>query len=91
MANINCKNGHANSEFSSFCSSCGDKLIKPEPTEDYVTTMQCVNPQRAVVAVMHYDKADDSYRIKKCSEPLSQKGAIALAESWAAALKLEVR
>lgn len=78
---------------SPFCGECGIKLDHVFPTEetDYVTTLQCVNPQRALVAVMHYDKADDSYKVKKCSEPLSQKGAIALAESWAAALKLEVR
>lgn len=88
---MTCSQGHNIQLGQLFCPSCGEKLEKPEPTEDYVTTMQCVNPQRAVVAVMHYDKADDSYRIKKCSEPLSQKGAIALAESWAAALKLEIR
>lgn len=87
-----CSKGHTINLGHVFCPSCGEKLEKP-PTEetDYVTTLQCVNPQRALVAVMHFDKADDSYRVKKCSEPLSQKGAISLAESWAAALHLEVR
>lgn len=88
---MTCTKGHTVQLGHTFCPSCGEKLEKPEPTEDYVTTMQCVNPQRAIVAVMHYDKTDDSYKMKKCSEPLSQKGAIALADSWAAALKLEVR
>lgn len=74
-----------------FCFSCGEKLERKLDDPDYVTTLACVNPQRAIVAVMHYDKADDSYRVKKCSEPLSQKAAIALADSWAAALHLEVR
>jgi hypothetical protein len=66
-------------------------LPNEEPQEDYITTLACVNPQRALVAIMHYDKHDDSYRIGKCSEPLSQRGAIALAQSWSAALGLEVR
>lgn len=74
-----------------FCRSCGEKLEKPEVNEDFITTLACVNPQKAIVSVMHYDKPSDSYKMGKCSDPLSQKGALQLAESWAAALKLEVR
>lgn len=90
---MTCSKGHSVIPGSVFCPYCGEKLEKPTDLAetDYVTTMQCVNPQRAIVAVMHFDKADDSYRVKKCSEPLSQKGAATLADSWAAALQLEVR
>lgn len=77
-----------------FCAVCGLSLLSLKSAAldpDYVTTLACVNPQRAIVAVMHYEKSDDSWKMRKCSEPLSQKGAVTLAESWAAALKLEVR
>lgn len=70
---------------------CGGSFIREEDNQDYVTTMACVNPQRAIVAVMHYDKTQDGYTQRKCSEPLSVRGADALAKSWAAALKLEIR
>ena len=86
----NCSKGHVNVAAHIFCHACGEKLERLNTDPDYVTTLACVNPQRAIVAVMHYTKADD-YTIKKCSEPLSQKAAVALAESWAAALHLEVR
>lgn len=78
-----------------FCGHCGDKLesfrVATGPETNYVTVLACINPQRALVAVMHYSKIKDSYEIYRCSEPLTQKSAGQLAESWAAALKLEVR
>lgn len=88
---MTCSKGHTVTLSDLFCRACGEKLVKIETDPDYITLMACVNPQRAIVAVMHYDKADDGYRIRKCSEPLSQKGAATLAESWAAALNLEIR
>lgn len=75
-----------------FCPVCGNKAPpKRSKDEDYVTVMACVNPQRALVAVMRYERSGDGYTMKRCSEPLSQRGAAALAQSWAAALGLEVR
>lgn len=88
---MTCSKGHTVTPSDVFCRACGEKLTKLEADPDYITLMACVNPQRAIVAVMRYEKADDSYRVRKCSEPLSQKGATALAESWAAALNLEIR
>lgn len=63
----------------------------PEKDSDYVTVLACTNPQRALVCVMHYDRAQDSYVLGKMSDALAVRSAKALAESWAAALKLEVR
>lgn len=68
-----------------------DETPKPEDNPDYITLLACINPHRAMVAVMTYDKPDDSYRGKKYSAVLSLRSAAALAESWAAALKLEIR
>lgn len=62
-----------------------------EDNPDYITLLACANPHRNVVTVMHYDKNDDSYVIKKCSDALSIRAAQALSESWASALKLEIR
>lgn len=62
-----------------------------EVNPDYITLLACTNPHRAIVAVMHYSKIDDSYTIGKCSDALSQRAAAALSESWAAAMKLEIR
>lgn len=91
----NCKSDHrelAKSDSFTFCPVCGIPLEKAtDPNADYVTTLACVNPHRAIVAVMHFSKADDSYQLKKCSDPLSQRGAAELAESWAKALGVEVR
>lgn len=75
-----------------FCPECGLKLPKPVEVEtDYITLLACTNPRRALVAWMVYDKPSDSYTMKKCSDALSLRGAQALADSWAAALKLEIR
>lgn len=65
--------------------------IAPEDNPDYITLMACINPHRAMVAVMSYDKADDSYRGRKYSGVLSLRAAAALAESWAKALHMEIR
>jgi hypothetical protein len=75
-----------------FCPRCGERLITPiESTEDYITLLCCMNPQRSLVAVMRFDKHEDSYKLAKCSDALSHKSARALAESWSQALKLEIR
>jgi hypothetical protein len=70
---------------------CGGIFRSKELNLDYVTVLACTNPQRGIVAVMHLRKDQDSYVMGKVSEALSLRGANALAESWAAALKLEVR
>ena len=58
---------------------------------DFITIMACVNPHRGVVCIMHYRKDQDSYVQGKMSDALSLRAATALAESWAAALHLEIR
>lgn len=56
---------------------------------DYVTVLAHRNPFLRVVAVMKWQ--GDEYRISKVSEALRTDAAEALARSWAAALKLELR
>lgn len=71
-----------------------DELIDAlnrDDNNDYITLLATISPHKQIVAVMHYSKSQDSYQIHKCSEPLSTRGAAALAESWAAALKVEIR
>lgn len=58
---------------------------------DYITLLATVDGQRSIVAIMRYNRHDDSFNIGRCSEALSIRAAKALAESWAAALHLEVR
>lgn len=58
---------------------------------DYITLLACTNPQRAIVAVMHYNRSMDSYMPGRMSDALSLRAAHALAESWAAATKMEIR
>jgi hypothetical protein len=70
---------------------CGGVFKAKEINLDYVTVLACTNPQRGIVAVMHWRKDQDSYVLGKVSEALSLRGAQALADSWAAALKLEIR
>lgn len=60
--------------------------MTPEP--DYIT-ISPIDNYRALVMVMHYHK--DDYIQTRVSQPLSLKGAQALAESWAAAMRLEIR
>lgn len=64
---------------------------KGDEDRDYITLLACINPQRALVCVMHYSKPADSYIMGKCSEALSLRAAKALSESWAATLKMEIR
>lgn len=58
---------------------------------DYVTVAPAVSVGRFCVLVMRYDARNDEYAIRKSSLALSQVAAKTLAESWAAALRLEVR
>jgi glutamate/tyrosine decarboxylase-like PLP-dependent enzyme len=58
---------------------------------DYITMIPTVHHNRALVVIMHFNKATDSWEQKKCSDALSQRAAEALAASWAAATGLEVR
>lgn len=69
----------------------GQREREPDDNPDYITRLACANPQRSIVAVMHYITSQDSYQINKCSDALSHRAALALAESWAAATGLEIR
>lgn len=64
-----------------------------QPQESYVTVMDCVGPLRGkkIVAVMDYVKSSDDYKTRKTSNPLPEKAAKTLAETWAKALGLDVR
>lgn len=58
---------------------------------DYVTVAPAVSVGRFCVLVMKYDARNDEYAIGRSSQALSQIAAKTLAESWASALRLEVR
>lgn len=57
---------------------------------DYVTVLGR-DDHRAMVAIMHYERVRDEWVQKKVSEVMPYRQAVALANSWAAALQLEVR
>lgn len=60
----------------------------PEP--DYVTIQGCVtDAARYLVQVMHYGK--DEWVMIQCSHPVTKPHADALAATWAAARKVQVR
>lgn len=67
------------------------ELDMEDNNEDYITLLPTVNTSRALVVIQHYDRANDTWVQKKCSDALSTRAAHALAESWAAAMKLEIR
>lgn len=71
--------------------TCGAMMSEEERNPNYITMLPTMNPNTRLVVVMHYDKADDSYHANKFSQPLNEKNAKALAESWSQALKLEIR
>lgn len=58
---------------------------------DFVTVEHTADPHKFLVVVMRYRKAHDDYHQAQISHPLSTTAATALAQSWAAALRLEVR
>lgn len=58
---------------------------------DYITLMACINPNKAIVSHMRFDPVDDGYKVLRCSDALSIRGAYALAHKWADEKKLEVR
>lgn len=58
---------------------------------DYVTLMPAVAYQKFCVAVMKYSRHDDGYSIFRCSQDLPHYAAQALAKSWAATMRLEIR
>lgn len=61
-----------------------------EPGPDFVTIMPAIF-NRACVVVMTWDYTEREYQIRKCSEAMSQSAAAHLAQSWAVALKVEIR
>lgn len=71
---------------------CGGIYHLPaEDNADYITRLATASIHRQIVAVMKYDKPGDAYTISKCSAALSIRAAESLADSWAAALRLEIR
>lgn len=62
-----------------------------EPGPDYVTVLPAVHPDKACVAIMSWNYSEHEYAIKKCSDAIPRNAAIHLADSWAAAMRLEIR
>jgi hypothetical protein len=59
---------------------------------DYITLMAAVAHNKFLVVVMRYHKSGDEYIQTRVShEPLAKPAAEALAQSWAAAMNLEIR
>lgn len=58
---------------------------------DYITLLPTTQPDQFLVCVMKWHKTGEEYIQSKVSHPLSEKVALALATSWAAALHLEVK
>lgn len=71
--------------------TCASAATEEEQNPDFITLLPTVNPNMRLVVVMRYNKMDDSYTPQKYSQPLNERNAKALAESWSQALKLEVR
>lgn len=58
---------------------------------DYVTINPAVAAFTYNVCVMRFARADEGYAVFRISQPLNRAAADALAQSWAAAMKLEIR
>jgi hypothetical protein len=59
---------------------------------DFVTVLPTNNPRLFLVAVMTYQAHEDEYVAKKYSQQaLPKVAAASLAQSWAAAIGVEVR
>lgn len=58
---------------------------------DYIRIAPAIAPSKYCVLLMKYHSRDDSYLAVRSSQPLSETAARSLAQSWAAALGLEVR
>lgn len=58
---------------------------------DYVTVNPAVASGRFNVVIMRYKSVEDGYVVGRISDPLKREHAEALAQSWAAAAKLEIR
>lgn len=61
-----------------------------EENRDYVTVLPATN-DRACVAIMTWSYSDQDYTIKKISDAMPRNAALHLSDSWAAAMKLEIR
>lgn len=57
---------------------------------DYVTVARTLDPRKFLVVVMH-DRGDEEFIPTRTSQALPHPAAHALAESWASALKVEIR
>lgn len=57
----------------------------------YITLLPCVDPHKFLVVVMVCRNEDDGYLQTRVSQCLSETAAQALAQSWSAAMGVEVR
>lgn len=63
-----------------------------DDNKDFVTLMPTIRPDLFLVAVMTWNTMDEEYVARKYSEKaLHKQQAMSLAQSWAAALQVEVR
>lgn len=62
-----------------------------EDEKPFVTVEPAVAFQKFCVEVRKWDRVQDGYIISRCSQALTRVAADALAKSWAAAMKLEIR
>lgn len=62
-----------------------------EEESDYITINPAVASYRYNVVVMKWDHTLQEYVVFRCSQAISDSAAKALARSWAAATKLEIR
>jgi hypothetical protein len=66
------------------------QLESADDNPSFVTTMPAAH-DHACVTIMEWDVTNQEYRIRKCSRALPQNAAAHLAQSWAAAMRLEIR
>jgi hypothetical protein len=59
--------------------------------EDYVMVNPAVRPHKFNAVVMRFDHTSQEYVVFRISEALPESAARALAQSWAAAMHMEVR
>lgn len=62
-----------------------------ESNPDYITINPTVDEHKHNVVLMRFSAAADSYQVLRCSAPLPLNAAQALAASWSAATKAEIR
>lgn len=58
---------------------------------DYITVNVAVDPHKFNTVLMVWDDRQQEYSVGRCSQALPKTAALALALSWAAVKKLEIR